>query len=150
MHGGETACVPEEIRPGVYRSRRLTENREREQRTGSGKPGRTEGYLQMSLSPYSILMFLFAGGMLLYAALLGATKDYKLIMRYWVTKPKDKRAYAAQFAKLIALVACAPALSGIVGLFGDSDGIVWIALAVLFAGLVAAIAFGVRLMRKVM
>ena len=38
----------------------------------------------------------------------------------------------------------------VVGLFGDSDGIVWIALAVLFAGLVAAIAFGVRLMRKVM
>ena len=66
----------------------------------------------------SILMFIFAGALLLYAGLMAVTKDYNLLpLRARVSvKPKDKKAYTFQLAKVIALVAAAPALGGLAGL----------------------------------
>lgn len=68
---------------------------------------------------FSILMFIFSGMLLLYAGLLALTKDYKLLpVRARVSvKPKNPKLYASRFARVIALVAVAPLLGGVVGLF---------------------------------
>ena len=76
------------------------------------------------MCPFSILMFCFAGALLLYAGLLALTRDYDLIPRGYATRPKDKTAYALAFAKAIAVTALAPLGSGIYGLFSTALGLV--------------------------
>ena len=76
------------------------------------------------MSPFSILMFCFAGALLLYAGLLALTKDYGLIPRGYATQPKDKKAYTLAFAKAIAVAALAPLGSGIYGLLSTALGLV--------------------------
>ncbi len=99
------------------------------------------------MTPYSVLMFCFSGALLLYATLIAVTKDYKMIPRNWAAKPKDPKEYASRFAKIIALVAAAPLLSGIVALFGDEGWIMAAAVAALIGGIIAAAVIGVRLMK---
>ena len=65
---------------------------------------------------FSILVFCFSGALLLYAGLLAVTKDVTLIPRHRKAKIKNRRAYALQFAKIMALVAAAPLLGGLAGL----------------------------------
>ena len=62
------------------------------------------------MNPYSIIMFCFAAALLLYAADLAITKNYNLVARNWAAKPKDEKAYTVHLAKIIALVALAPAV----------------------------------------
>ena len=95
---------------------------------------------------YSILMAIFAGALLLYAGMMALFRDYKMLpYRARVSvKPKDEKAYMRQLAKVIALVALAPALSALVGLWNMTAAfIVLIVSAVLFIWL------GTRLMRGV-
>lgn len=80
------------------------------------------------MNPFSILMFCFSGALLLYAALLALTKDYGLIPRGYAVKPKDSRAYAAAFARMIALVALAPLGGGIYALIDPALGAVMLGL----------------------
>ena len=94
---------------------------------------------------YAILMFCLAGGLLLYAALLARAKDPTLIPRSYAAEMQDRRAYARQFARVIALVAAAPALSGLVALLTDAA---LPALLVLIGGLAVCIWLGVRRMKK--
>ena len=94
------------------------------------------------MNPLSILMFAFSGGLLLYAALLYLSKDVNMIPRSDAAKIADKRRYATQFAKVIALVALAPAYAGIVGLFSSFWGMV-----ALFAQMILAIFLGTKLMK---
>ena len=96
---------------------------------------------------YSIVMFCLSGGMLLYALFISFRK-YDMIPKSHATNPPDKKAYAKQFAKLVALVAIAPAASGVVGLFGKEAELP--AIIVLFAGIVALMVIGVRWVKKVM
>ena len=100
------------------------------------------------MQPYSIIMFIFAGMLLIYAALL-STGDSGLIMREYAAKMKDKKKYARQLAKVIALVAVAPALSGLAALFFESDALL-VPVIILVAGVAAAIYLGTRIMRKVL
>ena len=93
---------------------------------------------------FSILMFCFSGMLLLYAGLLALAKDPQLIPRHYYAKIKNPKAYALQFAKLTALTAAAPALSGLVGL----SGCTWAAVAVLLGGFVVCIWLGIRLFMK--
>ena len=67
---------------------------------------------------YSILMGVFAGALLLYAGLMALTKDYKMLPYRARTsvQPKNPKKYMTQPAKVIALVACSPALSALAGL----------------------------------
>ena len=95
------------------------------------------------MQPFSILMFCFSGAILLYAGLLALTKDYQLIPRNHATDPKDKRAYAAAFARVMAVVALAPLSGGIYGLFNVALGLV--ALLVSFP---VCIWIGVRLFHR--
>ena len=95
------------------------------------------------MQPFSILMFCFSGAILLYAGLLALTKDYQLIPRGHATDPKDKRAYAAAFARVMAVVALAPLSGGIYGLFNVTLG--FVALLVSFP---VCIWIGVRLFHR--
>ena len=95
---------------------------------------------------YSILMGIFAGALLLYAGLMALTKDYKMLPFRARTsvKPKNPKKYMTQLAKVVALVACSPALSAFVGLWNIAA-----ALIVLIATGVLFIWIGTRFMRNV-
>ena len=75
---------------------------------------------------FSILMLIFAGAILLYAALMTATKDYRMIpFRARVSvKPKNPKKYMTQLAKAVALVAAPVALGGLIGLWNTMAGLV--------------------------
>ena len=95
---------------------------------------------------YSILMGFFAGLILIYAGLMALTKDYKMLpFRARVSvQPKDEKRYMKQLAKAVALVALAPALSALTGL--------WNMIAALIVLVVSAIVFiwlGTKIMRGV-
>ncbi len=66
--------------------------------------------------PYSILLFCFAGLLLLYAGLIALTKSVFWIPRDHAAKMRDRKKYAVQFAKVLALAALSPALAGLSGL----------------------------------
>lgn len=95
---------------------------------------------------YSILMGIFAGALLLYAGLMALTKDYKILPFRARTsvKPKNPKKYMTQLAKVVALVACSPALSAVAGLWNMAAAIIiLIVTGVLF------IWIGTRFMRNV-
>ena len=95
---------------------------------------------------YSILMGIFAAALLLYAGLMALTKDYKILpyRSQMAVTPKDPEHYTVQFAKVIALVALAPALSALVGLWNGMA-----AVAVLIIGVVFFIWLGTGIMKDV-
>ena len=98
---------------------------------------------------YSILMFCFSGAILIYAGLI-APGNVELIRNYWAVKMKDRKAYARQFAKLLALTALAPLLSGIVALICGPDRLPLLPVVVLIVGTIVCIKTGLRFMRDVM
>lgn len=65
---------------------------------------------------YSILMFCFALGLLLYAVAIALSGSTELIPRSEMVKVRDRKRYARQFAKTLAIVALGPAVSGLIGL----------------------------------
>ena len=65
---------------------------------------------------FSVLMLIFGIAILLYAGLVTVC-GYSVIPRGYAAKPKNKRVYAKQFAKLLLLVAAAPLVSALVGLW---------------------------------
>lgn len=88
--------------------------------------------------------------MILYAAIMFATavlfavlavQIYKgktnLIHDYHQTKVTDQKAYGKSFGKAMGVIAGALFASGAVSIFGENA--MWIAVAVLFAGLTAGI-----------
>ena len=85
---------------------------------------------------FSILMFIFAGALLLYAALMALTKDYKMLpyRARQSVKPKDPKKYTVQLAKIVALVAAAVALGAAVALWNNGIG-----AGVMIAGVIAAL-----------
>ena len=85
---------------------------------------------------FSIFMFIFAGAVLLYALILGITKDYNMLpYRARVSvKPKNPKQYAVMLAKAIALVAAAIALGAAVSLWNISAGVI-----LMLVGTIAAI-----------
>ena len=89
---------------------------------------------------FSIMMFVFGGALLLYAGLLALTKDYKLIARHYAAKVTDGKRYALCFARTIAIVAIAPIVSGVVGLFG----IGWLNAVVAVVSFIACLVIGVK------
>ena len=95
---------------------------------------------------YSILMGVFAAALLIYAGMMALFKNYKMLpYRARVSvKPKNEKLYMIQLAKVVALVALAPALSALTGL--------WNMIAALVVLIVSAVLFiwlGTKLMRGV-
>ena len=96
---------------------------------------------------YSIMMFIMAGALLVCAGLTAATKTLILPRRYKVSyKARDKKLYAVQFAKAIAIIACAFLVSGLVGL----TKIYVLAVILLIAGIVGGIVIAAKLVKKAM
>lgn len=95
---------------------------------------------------YSIFMLIFTGAILIYAGLLALTKDYNMLPYHSrvSVKPKDPKRYTRQLAKVVALVALAPALSAIVGFWSLTA-----AFIVLIVGAVIFIWLGTKLMKDV-
>lgn len=95
----------------------------------------------------SILLFIFSGALFLYAALMAITKDYRILpVRSRVSvEPKNPRAYTAQFSKVIALVASAPAIGGLIALINQIAG-----LLVMLAVFIVTIWIGTKIIKKVM
>ena len=83
---------------------------------------------------FSILMLIFAGAILLYAALMALTKDYNMLpLRAQVSvKPKNPKKYMMQLAKAVALVAVPVALGGLIGLWNAMVGLIIMLLGVGF------------------
>ncbi len=73
---------------------------------------------------FSILMFIFAGALLLYAALMAITKDYNMLpFRARVSvKPKNPEKYMVQLAKIVALVAIMIAVGAAIALWKAAVG----------------------------
>jgi len=93
---------------------------------------------------FPIIMLAFSGMLLVYAGLMALTKDYKMLplrMRQSV-KPKDSRKYMTQLAKVIAIVAAAPGLSGLLGFWN-----IPVAVVILIGGTILAIWLGTRIMK---
>lgn len=95
---------------------------------------------------YSILMYIFSGGILIYAGLLALTKDYNMLPYHSrvSVKPKDPKRYTLQLSKVIALVALAPALSAIVGFWNLTA-----AFIILIVGTIILIWLGTKLMKDI-
>ena len=96
---------------------------------------------------YSIIMFLAAVPMIkINIAIYQGKTD--LIHDYHQTKVTDKAAYGKAFGKAMFVVSGALLLSGIISLFGGSEVISMIAVAVLFIGLFIGIAWIVAVQIK--
>ena len=96
---------------------------------------------------YSIIVFLVAipmGGVSI-GIYKGKTD---LIHDYHQTKVTDKTAYGKAFGKAMFVMATALFLSGIIGLFGASDSVAVIAVAVLIAGLFVGICSIIAVQKK--
>lgn len=90
-------------------------------------------------------MFIFAGCLFFYAALLIITKDPKLLVRAYAAKMKDKKQYAAQVGRVLGLAALAPFLSALIAR-GTDNGL--FSVLALVVGLVFFIWLGVRGMKN--
>lgn len=96
---------------------------------------------------YSIIMFLAAVPMMkisiaIYQGQTGLIHDYHQ------TKVTDKAAYGKAFGKAMFVISISLLLSGIIGLFGASEAVAMIAVAVLFIGLFIGIAWIVAVQKK--
>ena len=89
---------------------------------------------------YSIIMFLAAVPMIKISSAIYQGKT-DLIHDYHQTKVTDKAAYGRAFGKAMLVVSASLLLSGIISLFGASQTVAMIAVAVLFVGLFIGIAW---------
>jgi len=96
---------------------------------------------------YSVILFLAAVPMIKISIAIYQGKT-GLIHDYHQTKVTDKAAYGKAFGKAMFVVSMALLLSGIIGLFGDSEAIAMVAVAVLFIGLFIGIAGIVAVQKK--
>ena len=90
---------------------------------------------------FSIMFLIFAGAILLYAALLAITKDYNLLpYRAQVSvKPKNPKKYTLQLARVVALVGVAIGAGAVLSLWHAVLGIV-----IMIGGTIASIWYGTK------
>ena len=96
---------------------------------------------------YSIIMFLVTVPMITISIAIYQGRT-GLIHDYHQTKVTDKAAYGKAFGKAMLVVSISLLLSGIIGLFGDSEVMAVIAVAVLLIGLFIGIALIVAVQKK--
>ena len=96
---------------------------------------------------YSIIMFLAAVPMIKISIAIHQGNT-NFIHDYHQTKVTDKAAYGKAFGKAMFVISISLLLSGIIGLFGASEAVAMIAVAVLFIGLFIGIAWIVAVQKK--
>jgi hypothetical protein len=96
---------------------------------------------------YGIILLLVA---LLFAVIARMISKGRtdLIHDYHQQRVKDKAGYAKEFGKAMWILAAAPALSGIIGMLGESGWVVTASLGVLFAGFAVGIVAILRVQKK--
>ena len=87
---------------------------------------------------YAIVMFCLGAGVLLYAFIVSKS-GFDAIPKNHAVDPKDKMAYASEFAKLLVKIGVVFLLSGVIGLLGTGSVFLWIPLAVLVIGFILVI-----------
>ena len=92
---------------------------------------------------FGILMIIFSVCLWIYALAL-SSGNYGLVLRGHATKPRDKKAYARYVGKIIAFVAIAPFVSGLISMIGDINIMIWPSLAVLIGGTTCLLVFAVK------
>ena len=94
---------------------------------------------------FSILMFIFAAALLLYAVILAIRKDYNMLpYRATVSvKPKNPEEYTVQLAKVIALVSVAIALGAAAALWNEASGAI-----VMIIGGIGSIWLGTKIVKN--
>ncbi len=97
---------------------------------------------------FSILMFCFSAGILIFAGILAAAKDPTLIPRHYSVKIKNKKRYATQFAKVLTVTAAAPFAAGITGLIWNAEQTLIPAILVLIASFFICMYFAAKIMDK--
>ena len=95
---------------------------------------------------YSVIMFAIAVLFVGFAVAI-YRGNTNLIHDYHQTKVKDKEAYGKAFGRALFVMALAPLISGIIGLFGESDQLA-IAAVVLIAGIVLGISCILAVQKK--
>ncbi len=83
----------------------------------------------------SIVLFVFAAALLIYAGMTALTKKIVVPINRSASVKNATKAYAVKMAKLIAFMAIAPAVGGIFGLFIDIIAVPVIIFIVLFIAL---------------
>lgn len=96
---------------------------------------------------YSIILFLAAIPMIKISISIYKGKT-DLIHDYHQTRVTDKAAYGRAFGRAMLVVSASLPLSGIIGLFGFSDRMATLAVAVLLVGLLIGIALIVAVQIK--
>jgi len=96
---------------------------------------------------YSLILFFAAVPMIIISISI-YKGNTNLIHDYHQTNVTDKVAYGKAFGKGMFVVSAALLLSGIIGLFDDTEIMATIALAVLFVGLFIGIAWIVAVQKK--
>ena len=96
---------------------------------------------------YAILMFLVAAVFAVVAVAIYKGKT-NLIHDYHQANVTDKAAYGKAFGKALGVIAIAPLISSIIGLLGESNGIVCTAVATLIVGITIGIICIVRVQKK--
>ena len=94
---------------------------------------------------FSILFLIFAALILLYAALMAITKDYKMLpYRAQVpVKPKDPKRYMTQLSKVVALVGVSVGAGAAVSFLNAAVGIV-----IMIAGTIVSLWFGTKIVKN--
>ncbi|MBQ6163030.1 MAG: hypothetical protein IJK23_01010 [Clostridia bacterium] len=97
---------------------------------------------------YSILMFIFAGALLLYGLLMFITKDINLIPyhRRYSAKMSNKKLYVRQLGKIVMLTALSPAISAAVGLLPLGERM-WPAFVALIGSMILFLWIGTKMIR---
>lgn len=79
------------------------------------------------MPPLSIFMFIFSAAILLYAAILAITKDYKMLplqVQVSLKRMKNRKEYVFRLSKAVALAALAPAAGGIIGIWSGTGALI--------------------------
>ncbi len=96
---------------------------------------------------YSILMFAVSALFIAVSIRIYRGKT-NFIHSYHQTKVKDKAAYGKAFGTALFVFALAPLISGMIGLFGDSNLHVITAVLVLIAGFIPGFCLMLAVQRK--
>ena len=94
---------------------------------------------------YSILFLIFAAAILLYAALMAITKDYRMLP-YWSrgsVKPKDPKKYMVQLSKVVAMVGLAIGVGAAVSFWNGAVGVV-----IMIVGTIGALWYGTKIVKN--
>lgn len=96
---------------------------------------------------YSVIMFVTAAVLAVFAVLISKGNTH-LINCYHEDRVKDKTLYCRKIGQALLVLAAVLTVSGIVGLLGETDAVVFAALGVLVVGMIAGMGLLFHVQKK--